>query len=153
MGSRGRKGSCGHPVLGIADKVMEYLFWFSILFVMYPYVTYPLLLWLVCFMVKPKIVSRKDEAIRFQPKVTLLISAYNEEDVISEKIENSLKVDYPRNLLEIVVVSDGSNDQTNRIVSTYADKGVVLRFYEGRIGKTVKFQDRYERMSCGGNHE
>jgi cellulose synthase/poly-beta-1,6-N-acetylglucosamine synthase-like glycosyltransferase len=116
---------------------MEYLFWFSILFVIYPYAIYPLLLWLICFMVKPKTVSRKDEAIRLQPKVTLLISAYNEEDVISEKIENSLKVDYPRNLLEIVVVSDGSNDQTNRIVSTYADKGVVLRFYEGRIGKTA----------------
>lgn len=69
--------------------------------------------------------------------VSLLISAYNEQDVIEKKVVNSLELDYPKDLLEIVVVSDGSDDKTNEIVNRYADKGVVLRHYEGRIGKTA----------------
>jgi len=71
------------------------------------------------------------------PKVSLLISAYNEESVIEAKILNSLSLDYPRELLEIVVISDGSSDGTNGIVQRYAGRGVVLRHYEGRIGKTA----------------
>jgi cellulose synthase/poly-beta-1,6-N-acetylglucosamine synthase-like glycosyltransferase len=70
-------------------------------------------------------------------KVSLLISAYNEESVIEAKILNSLSLDYPRELLEIVVISDGSSDGTNGIVRRYAGRGVVLRHYEGRMGKTA----------------
>jgi cellulose synthase/poly-beta-1,6-N-acetylglucosamine synthase-like glycosyltransferase len=71
------------------------------------------------------------------PSVTLIISAYNEERVIGQKIENALSLDYPPELLEIVVVSDGSNDRTCEIVSAFAHRGAVLRHYEGRIGKTA----------------
>jgi cellulose synthase/poly-beta-1,6-N-acetylglucosamine synthase-like glycosyltransferase len=69
--------------------------------------------------------------------VTVIVSAYNEEQVIGEKIANTLALDYPGNLLEIVVVSDGSSDRTCEIVASYAPRGVVLRHYEGRIGKTA----------------
>lgn len=70
------------------------------------------------------------------PKVTLLIAAYNEENIIQEKIENSLALDYPKHLLEIIVFSDGSTDRTDAIVQSNQDRGVSLVRVEGRRGKT-----------------
>ena len=68
--------------------------------------------------------------------VTLIISAYNEEQVIEKKVLNSLAINYPRDLLNIVVVSDASNDGTDQIVEKFSEQGVVLSRHEGRIGKT-----------------
>ena len=68
--------------------------------------------------------------------VTLVISAYNEEAAIERKIRNSLELTYPKDSLEIVVVSDGSTDKTSEIVSRYAADGVKFLEYGGRIGKT-----------------
>ncbi len=112
---------------------MAYLFWFSIFFVLFSYLGYPLILWLLTFYKGDKI----REGYNILPKVSLLISVYNEEDVIEEKILNSLELNYPKELLEIVVVSDGSVDRTDLIVANYAVKGVILRSYGGRIGKTA----------------
>jgi cellulose synthase/poly-beta-1,6-N-acetylglucosamine synthase-like glycosyltransferase len=75
------------------------------------------------------------------PSVSLLISAYNEEKVIEDKILNSLSLNYPKELLEIVILSDGSEDNTDDIVSHYKKDGVLLRRYEGRIGKTACLND------------
>lgn len=116
---------------------MIYLFWFSIIFVFYAYLGYPLLLLLFTAVNKKKYPEQTGRVDDFYPKVTLLISAYNEEKVIEDKILNSLELNYPKELLEVVVVSDGSNDRTNEIATRYADKGVVLRYFEGRIGKTA----------------
>lgn len=102
--------------------------------IFYAYFGYPLCLFLLSLFVR----RHRNELDHFHNfSVSLLISAYNEEDVIEEKLANSLELDYPKDRLEIVVVSDGSDDKTNEIVSRYADKGVVLRHYEGRIGKTA----------------
>ena len=70
------------------------------------------------------------------PSVTLLISAFNEAAVIRKKLENALALDYPRHLLEIVVVSDASDDGTDEIVQEYASEGVRLFRQEERRGKT-----------------
>jgi len=70
------------------------------------------------------------------PDVTLIISAYNEEDVIDEKIRNSLAIDYPHENLEIMVVSDASTDRTEEIARRYKDQGVLTIRIEGRVGKT-----------------
>ena len=77
---------------------------------------------------------RTDET--YQPTVSLIIAAYNEEGVIGEKIENSLKLDYPKDKLEIIVFSDASTDRTDEIVKSYANRGVKLLRIEGRKGKT-----------------
>lgn len=69
------------------------------------------------------------------PKVSLIISAYNEELVIGGKISNSLALDYQRSKLEIIVASDGSTDQTKRIVEGFSDSGVHLWHSEIRRGK------------------
>lgn len=70
------------------------------------------------------------------PEVSLLIAAYNEEESIAAKILNSLELDYPKEKLEIVVVSDGSTDRTDEIVKTFSEHGVRLFRVEGRVGKT-----------------
>jgi len=79
----------------------------------------------------------------------MIVSAYNEETVIAEKIENALSLDYPRDLLEIVIVSDGSTDRTGKFVLEFAQRGVVLRHYEGRIGKTACL-NRALPLAAGG---
>ncbi|WP_202593951.1 glycosyltransferase family 2 protein [Halorubrum halophilum] len=71
-----------------------------------------------------------------RPSVALIIAAYNEEEVIAEKIENSLQLEYPKNELNIVVFSDASDDRTDEIVEGYEDEGVSLVRIEGRVGKT-----------------
>src|SRR5437016_4084092 len=130
-------------MIGIATT-----FWVALLAILYAYVGYPAFLWLVSR------VGRFDESScagesGHLPSVTLIISAYTEEKVIREKIENTLSLDYPRELLEIVIVSDGSSDRTCEIVSKFANKGVVLRPYEGRIGKTACL-NRALPMASGG---
>jgi poly-beta-1,6-N-acetyl-D-glucosamine synthase len=69
--------------------------------------------------------------------VTLIIPAYNEEDVIAEKLENALALDYPAELLEIVVVADGSTDRTTAIAETFAERGVLLLYEPPRQGKAA----------------
>jgi cellulose synthase/poly-beta-1,6-N-acetylglucosamine synthase-like glycosyltransferase len=69
------------------------------------------------------------------PRVTLLIPAHNEARAIAAKLDNSLALDYPRELLEIAVISDGSTDETPRIVASYADRGVTLVEVAERRGK------------------
>ncbi|QDV39695.1 glycosyltransferase family 2 protein [Tautonia plasticadhaerens] len=71
-----------------------------------------------------------------RPSITLIIPAYNEAKVIGEKLENSLSIDYPRDRLEIVVASDGSDDGTDEIVRVYGPRGVKLRAFFPRAGKT-----------------
>jgi poly-beta-1,6-N-acetyl-D-glucosamine synthase len=70
-----------------------------------------------------------------RPAVTLIIPAYNERSVIRAKLENSLAIDYPRDCLEVVVASDGSDDGTDDIVLEYDSAGVVLRSFSPRAGK------------------
>jgi len=123
-------------------------FWVALLAILYAYVGYPAFLWLVSR------VGRFDESScagesGHLPSVTLIISAYNEEKVIREKIENTLSLDYPRELLEIVIISDGSSDRTCEIVLEFANKSIVLRHYEGRIGKTACL-NRALPLAAGG---
>lgn len=71
------------------------------------------------------------------PAVALIIAAYNEERVIDAKIRNSLALDYPKERLRIVVVSDGSTDSTPEIVSRHRNEGVISLHEPQRRGKTA----------------
>lgn len=75
------------------------------------------------------------EAAR-QPAISLLLSVYNEEAVIARKLKNFQEIAYPRPLLELIIVSDGSTDATDRIVNQSAIPGVTLLRQEGRLGKS-----------------
>jgi cellulose synthase/poly-beta-1,6-N-acetylglucosamine synthase-like glycosyltransferase len=111
---------------------MEYLFFILLFLAVYPYFFYPLLVsaWSM-------LAGKPWEQRAFLPGVSLIISVYNEEKVIAEKLKNALALDYPPDLLEIIVVSDGSTDNTNSIVSSFQDPRIVLKDYQGRSGKTA----------------
>jgi cellulose synthase/poly-beta-1,6-N-acetylglucosamine synthase-like glycosyltransferase len=98
----------------------------------YTYAGYPLLLALVSAL-KPRKVRRG----QFEPTVTIIITAYNEERDLAAKIENTLALDYPRELLEIIVASDCSSDRTDKIARDFAVHGVQLHRQPERLGKTA----------------
>lgn len=96
------------------------LFWVSLLLVFYTYIGYGILLW-VLLKVK-KLFNRSPTKLflpDYFPTVTLLVAAYNEEEDIAQKIQNSLSLDYPADKLSFLFVTDGSNDRTPQIVAKY----------------------------------
>ncbi|MEO6654835.1 MAG: glycosyltransferase family 2 protein [Pyrinomonadaceae bacterium] len=110
----------------------QIVFWTCVGLLGYVYVGYPLLVYLVSVFF-PKTVNRAE----IEPFVTVLITAFNEEAAIREKLENTLKINYPADKLEILVASDGSTDRTEEIVKEFAGRGVRLFRQDGRIGKTA----------------
>lgn len=109
----------------------QIVFWICIGLLAYVYVGYPLVVYLVS-LVFPRLVVSGD----IEPSVTILITAFNEQAALREKLENTLKIDYPAGKLEILVASDGSTDATDDIAREFADRGVKLFRQEGRAGKT-----------------
>lgn len=115
---------------------VEVAFWFSAFLISYTMVGYPLLALLL-----GTIWRRDPEKAELTPTMTLIIAAYNEEDAIAEKIEQSLALDYPEDKLEILVADDGSTDRTTEIVRSFSDRGVRLHRCEGRVGKTATLNE------------
>jgi len=107
-------------------------FWIAILMLAYIYAGYPALVFLVSLLFKRRLAPHLHE-----PRISVVIAAYNEEQHIRTTIENKLAQDYPRNLLEIIVVSDGSEDHTDAIAKEYQEKNVHLIRQEPRQGKTA----------------
>ncbi|MDP2960951.1 MAG: glycosyltransferase family 2 protein, partial [candidate division Zixibacteria bacterium] len=97
----------------------------------YTFSGYFLLLKVVSFFKSNPVIKGEDI-----PTATLLIPVYNGEKQIKDKLENCLSLSYPKNKLEIMVISDCSTDKTEEIVSSFKDKGVKLLRLEKRSGKT-----------------
>ncbi|MDQ1637742.1 MAG: hypothetical protein QOF62_1081 [Pyrinomonadaceae bacterium] len=110
----------------------EIILWLSAAAMVYTYAGYPLLLTLVST-VRPRRVQRGD----FEVTVSVIITAYNEERHLAAKLENTLALDYPSELLEIIVASDCSSDRTDDIVKEFASRGVRLHRQQQRQGKTA----------------
>jgi len=122
---------------------VEFLFWFSLLLGIYPYVLYPLFARVTAWVVGKR-VDRK----AFTPRVSILISAYNEARHIEATILNKLAQDYAGEF-EILVASDGSTDGTDEIVKRLAqqDARVGLMRQEPRQGKTAALNKLIERAT------
>jgi len=114
--------------------MIAYFFWLCLLSILYTYAFYPAILWLLARFFSTPLRVLKDGRIPL-PSVTLLISAYNEEAVIAQKLENSLSIDYPGGKLQILVAVDGQEDRTREIVQSFANRGVDLSFSKQRVGK------------------
>jgi len=108
------------------------IFFLSILGLFYVYLGYPLLVW-----VYSQSRGRKVNKAPIEPPVTVVIAAYNEEESIAATIQNKLDLDYPKEKLEIIVVSDGSTDRTDAIVERFQGDNVHLLRQEPRAGKTA----------------
>jgi cellulose synthase/poly-beta-1,6-N-acetylglucosamine synthase-like glycosyltransferase len=116
---------------------MEIAFWVLAGVIVYVYAGYALLLWLLRAVGFGRKVASADPSPGHEPRVTLLVSAYNEVDVIAEKIRNSLGLDYPGDKLEVIVISDASDDGTDAAVTSFGLPNIKLLRMEGRGGKTV----------------
>ena len=114
----------------IIKIVAELILWLSAAALLYTYAGYPLLLVIVSGLRRREIKRGK-----FEPLVTIIVTAYNEERDLKAKLENTLALDYPRELLEIIVASDCSSDQTDEIARTFAEQGVRLVRQPQRLGK------------------
>lgn len=112
---------------------MVLLFWISIFLIVYTYVGYGFVLYLLVkikkIFSKPFLFS-SDSTL---PTVTLIVAAYNEEDIIEEKIKNTLELDYPEGLIQLVFITDGSSDSTAAKVSGYSS--IELLHQDSRAGK------------------
>lgn len=91
------------------------LFWVFFALALHPYITYPFVI-----MILSSLRPRPAQQARQKPLVTVVIPAYNEENDIERRVRNLLEMDWPADRLEVIVVSDGSEDRTNEIVRALA---------------------------------
>jgi len=113
--------------------VTEAVFWLSVFILAYTFIGYPFILKCIVLLRRPAI----SPTGAFTPSVSILLSVYNEENIIKEKIQNFLSLDYPRELLEMVIVSDKCTDKTEEIIHSFNCDRIRLLVQENRSGKTL----------------
>lgn len=132
-----RKPQDDHPLevsrKNLSQNFFEALFWILLTLVAYVYVGYCVLLFILARLFPTRGLSDRT----FLPRVSLLISAHNEHKVIRHKLENALALDYPQDRLEVLVISDCSDDGSDEIVSEFAPSGVRLVRQGERLGKSA----------------
>lgn len=129
---------------------LKVLFWICICIVFYTYIGYGALLYVLLRLKRwfgkpsPSPTLPADEAL---PEVTLMICAFNEEEVVKEKMENIRQLDYPRNKLCVMWVTDGSDDHSNELLSQYDE--VTLVYSPERRGKAAAMKHGLEVNKAG----
>lgn len=125
---------------------VKLIFWFLIFLVFYTYIGYGILLYFLLLIKrafgKKHVVHILPEDESLLPNVTLMICAYNEEDVIREKMRNIREIDYPRDKFCVMWVTDGSTDSSNELLREYDD--VTLVYSPERRGKAAAMQHGLE---------
>ncbi len=119
--------------------MLEIIGWAALALLVWTHVGYPLLAF-----IWSRVLPLRIDADDIEPRVALIITAYNEADVIEAKIENALALDYPGEKLRIIVTSDASNDGTDEIVQRYGSRGVEL--VRAERGGKVNAQDTAVRL-------
>jgi cellulose synthase/poly-beta-1,6-N-acetylglucosamine synthase-like glycosyltransferase len=106
--------------------VLEIVFWLCVALIVYTHAGYPLVLWMLSRGRRQVDESTTSDEAEL-PRVALIVAAHDEEDVIAEWMRNAFALDYPRERLEIVVASDGSEDRTaGRAADADADRVLDL---------------------------
>jgi cellulose synthase/poly-beta-1,6-N-acetylglucosamine synthase-like glycosyltransferase len=116
--------------------IAQAIFWCSALVLAYTYIGYPFIIWLFA-RVRPRCIKKS----KFVPSVTIILVVYNEERLIRNKLNNCLGLAYPKEKLNILVISDGSTDATKSLVESYVDKGIHLLAFAQRRGKAACIND------------
>jgi cellulose synthase/poly-beta-1,6-N-acetylglucosamine synthase-like glycosyltransferase len=113
---------------------LKTIFWLLLFIIFYAYIGYGILLYLIIKIRRMLGFGKTLEVLEdYEPEVTLFIAAYNEKDFIAEKIKNSHQLDYPKEKLHMVWVTDGSDDGTPEELKKY--EGVSVYHLPGRSGK------------------
>ena len=113
--------------------IPKYLFWLAAGTVAYTYVGYALLIGVLAWLTARLRPTQPLPA--FEPAVTLVVPAYNEADILAEKIENCLALDYPAGKLRLLFITDGSTDDSGRVLARYP--GVQHLHAPARGGKSL----------------
>ena len=113
--------------------VLKLIFWLLILLIFYVYFGYPLFLYFLSFFVGRGKIVKAD----IQPSVSLIILSTDDKNKIRQKVENCLLLEYPRDKLEIIVVSYDFSDKINEVVSNYYKRGVKLFYQVEKKNKNV----------------
>lgn len=114
--------------------VAEIIFWLALFIIFYTYAGYPLLLMLLTSFKKSNSKSTSYiQSMDDYPSITMLVAAYNEEEILETKIRNTIGLSYPIDKYQILFITDGSTDKSNEIVS--AHPSVKLMFEAERKGK------------------
>ena len=108
------------------------LFWSCCLLLTYVYMLYPALV--SAFAARYGRPVRRGDAL---PAVTIIVTVYNEEKCIRAKLDNLAGLNYPKELVDVIVASDASSDSTEAIASSYDRLPVRVLRVEGRQGKTA----------------
>jgi len=111
--------------------IFKLLFWACFGTLIYVFFGFVVVLWVVS-----KLKHRPVQKREIMPSVSMIICAFNEEKHIRQKIDNCLRVDYPKDRIEIIVVSDGSTDDTVRILKSLDDTVIRIHRTGERQGKT-----------------
>jgi cellulose synthase/poly-beta-1,6-N-acetylglucosamine synthase-like glycosyltransferase len=107
---------------------LEIVFWAALGLIVYAHLGYPLLLWGVA-----RLFGEDESGAEWRgelPRVTLVVPAYDEEEVIQSRVANALALDYPRERLQLIVASDGSSDGTAELARS-AGADLVLELPRG----------------------
>ncbi len=113
--------------------VLKITFWVFLFIVFYAYIGYGILLFILVKIKRLFSKNNREFQDGYEPDVTLFIAAYNEKDFVAEKVKNSLELDYPKDKLHMVWVTDGSDDGTPDVLKQYP--GVEVHHLPQRSGK------------------
>ena len=115
---------------------LKILFWVFLFILFYAYIGYGILLYFLVLLKRLiKFGHKKYFDPTYEPNVTLFVAAYNEKDYVRDKLDNSFSLEYPKNKVKQVWVTDGSDDGTPDILREYLDKGVEVYHEDARGGK------------------
>jgi poly-beta-1,6-N-acetyl-D-glucosamine synthase len=123
----------------------ESVFWICFFILFYTYVGYPLLLRLLILI--KNIISPPQISNDIYLPVTLIVAAYNEEDVIEEKIKNCMSLNYPAGLIKFIFITDGSDDNTPSIIKRYTD--IIHLHQDERRGKLAAMNRAMKAVETG----
>jgi cellulose synthase/poly-beta-1,6-N-acetylglucosamine synthase-like glycosyltransferase len=132
--------------MDLTHQLLAAAFWCCLAGIVYSYVGYPIL---VCILAR---VAGRDpfppeQYEQMLPRMALVIVAHNEAEVIASRIENALGLSYPPDRLQIVIVSDGSSDATDKICRQYADR-ITLVAFPMRRGKAGALNDAVSQLNA-----
>jgi poly-beta-1,6-N-acetyl-D-glucosamine synthase len=115
---------------------MQFLFYLLLFLITYCYFGYPLLIYSGAIFCKKKI-----DKFYIEPTISIIISVYNEEDYIENKMSNLFSLDYPSSKIEIIIGSDGSTDRTNDLIQGFSSPILAFSAYSQRRGKMATIND------------
>ena len=135
------------------------IFWTCLSLVSYTYLFYPCVLFVIYAFAQARtdlrfLTTRLDRRRRALPhaelpSVTLIVPAYNEEAHLKDKVVNVQELDYPRDRLQVIFVSDGSTDGTNETLAAVTDPAVETLLLPERSGKATALNRALERARHG----